>query len=217
MRWKPVARSATLSAVLAASTFVAVPAIAFAQAPKPVVVQEHVVQTQSETQPCVVANVKAQCYRVTTFRTSAHVLFPSGGSFLTSLAGVAGACGQYQVYQSVTRYDYAAVPFPPYELLGLVTSLSASGGYNGCGGSWTNWLTPTCSVKLAGFDCVGYTGTCGPCGGNYHDPSHSYWNLEWYNQPERLYAAGVIAESWTVYLRLWNDGYGHTASWAGAS
>lgn len=210
-------RNLAIAFGVSVSTFVAIPAVASAAIPKPTTVPERTVQTTLPDRPCVVAGKAATCRAVVTYRETAHLVFPSSSALLSSAAGVAGACGNYNVNQYVSWNDYAVLPSPPYLILGLVTGLSAGGGYNGCGGSWTNWKTISCSIKLPGFDCVNYTGTCGPCGGNWKDPSHSYWNTEWYNQYERLYATSIAFESWTVYERLWNDGYGHTDKYAGES
>lgn len=131
---------------------------------------------------------------------SAHLVFPA----LTS--GAAGACGSYSLRHSVTRNDTWGGGYD-------TTNLDATDGYNGCGSSWTiNINNASCTV-------TGFGGSCdsGSHGGNYSDPNHSYWNNDWYNQYEGSWYNGWEINTWEVFLRLWNDGYGNTDQWTGST
>jgi len=148
------------------------------------------------------------CHTVTIDTVSSHTVFKQTNSPLR-WGTQAYACGSYSLRHSVEWWDLDV----PTGLPLTHTYYDVTDGYDGCGGAWTiNINSVGCSTYAPGASCDGDSH-----GGNYSDPSHSYWNNDWDNNAESLWLGPTRVQSWTVYLRLWNDGYGNTDSWAGES
>ena len=154
-RWRLFLRTVAMAVGLSVTVFVGVPAAAAAQLPKTYQSPAKSFQTQTAPRACMVGSLKTQCFTITTYRESVHSVLPSTNPLLTRLAGSAGACGTYSVTQSASWTDWGVIPFPPYVVPVTRVTLRASAGYNYCGGSWTNWITPTCTVYVPSFDCAG--------------------------------------------------------------
>lgn len=190
---------ALLPALVVAVGATALPTVASAAQVPPHVVPSVTKVTVLPQHPCR-WDASQVCSTTIVEKVSAHLVFPA------LVHGTAGACGSYNLRHSITRNDTWGGGY-------ATTNLDATDGYDGCGSSWTiNINNASCTITGVGGSC-----DSGGHGGNYSDPNHSYWNNDWYNQYEGSWLGGQEINTWEVFLRLWNDGYGNTDSWSGST
>jgi hypothetical protein len=158
--------------------------------------------TRTPNHPCA-HDPNKTCYTIITRTVDAHPVFPKPAG-IAQLGTQAHACGTFSLRHSVQWSDFDFPTGLPVDLM----RLDATDGYDGCGNSFTYTINGhSCSQYVQGLQCDGQA-----AGGNYHDPNHSFWNTDWMNQDASEFIGPTRIASWTVYLRLWNDGWGNTDS-----
>lgn len=204
--WRRIASSIVLALVLA----LAVPAAANAAAPARRWVPEsrsvtrvpHACSKQSATDN----QVRTGCYSLYTVTSGGHWQF-SEGSLAERVAGNASACGSYTTWQNREYDDYDISPWGGIAWIDGA-SVGMYFGYDACGGSWSaGGLTPWCGTAWWSWTrCAGYWY------GQWHDPGFSYDETAWTNQGILYGWSG--GNAWTIYIRVYCNGYGGCGSWA---
>jgi hypothetical protein len=150
--------------------------------------------------------VRTGCYGLLTVTNGGHWEL-AGHSLMDRVGGSARACGSYVTWQ---RREFDDYDWTPWGSLGWLdgASIGMYFGYDGCGSSWSaGGLTPWCGTAWWSWTrCAGYWY------GQWHDPGFGYAETAWTNQGILYGWSG--GNAWTIYIRVYCNGYGGCGSWA---